>query len=443
MFRLLTALLVATAPAPGADGLGDPYFPLAGNGGYDVAHYDLAVTYDPVTSTLTGTTGITATASQDLSRFDLDFAGPPVGDVTVNGRPASYDRNGHKLVITPARNLASGSRFFVRVAYRGRPGPATDLSLGATGWLGTASGAVTLSEPIGSETWFPVNDHPSDKATYDFRVTVPRGLQVLANGEEAGRSPGGAGLMTYHWSEQTPMASYLAMIAIGRFRVRSGRTPGGIPETTAVPATGAYDLDALYQETSAAIDWESKVFGPYPFRSTGGIVTDAAVGYSLETQGRPVYGWMPGQNIVVHELAHQWFGDSVSLVSWRDIWLNEGFATYAEWLWDEQHGGPSAQSRFDAAYQGPANWQIAPADPGRDRMFDGFAVYQRGAMTLQALRSAVGDATFFAILRDWTAQYRNAGATTADFVTLAERVSGRDLGPLFQSWLQGTSKPPA
>jgi aminopeptidase N len=442
-------LLCAAAPVraanflPGAPGAGDPYFPLAGNGGYDVGHYDLALRYDPATGKVQGTAEITATAASDLSRFDLDFIGLDIDRLTVDDRAARYTRSGQELVISPAAGIRRGRTFRVTVSYAGSPRTLVGSDLGRSGWLPTKDGAVTLSQPEGSATWFPVNDHPSDKATYSFQITVPRGLTVLANGEPAGRVTR-AGTETFSWRSTHPMASYLAMLAIGRFSVATGRTPGGLLDITAVDAGSPADLLALTTATAEATDWEAGMFGPFPFGSTGGLVVDSQVGYALETQTRPVYGENPDHSTVVHELAHQWFGDSVSLASWQDIWLNEGFATYAEWLWDEQHGGPTAQQHFDRLYEVPAGspgWRREPGDPGRGHLFASFPVYRRGAMTLQALRGAVGDTAFFSILRAWVSEHRYGTASTADFRALAEHVSGRPLGPLFERWLYTGTKP--
>jgi aminopeptidase N len=252
------------------------------------------------------------------------------------------------------------------------------------------------------------------------------------------------------------MADYLALIAIGHFTVRTGRTPGGIEEIAAdtagaepgwrpaEPPPARRDVDLLFAQTASATDWAVKTFGPFPFSSTGGIVTRTGMNYALETQTRPVYNFHPDDPTVVHELAHQWFGDSVSVASWKDIWLNEGFATYAEWLWSEQHGGLSAQGYFERAYATPAGsavWRIPPGDPGRDHMFDEFPVYVRGAMALQALRNTVGDPAFFRILRTWPARHRDGSASTSDFRAMAEEVSGRSLGPLLHTWLYSPAKP--
>ena len=465
----LAAAVISAAPAgaatpttaftPGAAGAGDSYFPLAGNGGYRTEHYDLSVAYNPATRTLAGTAAIDAAATQNLSRFDLDLIGLTVDKVDVNGQTARFTRTGQELVITPPSGLPDGRAFRTTVRYHGSPETLADSGLGRTGWLYTADGAVTLSQPQGSATWFPVNDYPTDKATYTYHVTVPGGLTVLANGDPVGRSEHNDGSATFTWQSERPMASYLAMIAIGRFNVRAGRTPSGIKEIVAAPAGSQTDraqttraqstrvrpeVDQLFGQTAAATDWEQRVFGRFPFGSTGGILDDAGVDYALETQTRPVYGFKPDQGIVVHELAHQWFGDSVSLRAWKDIWLNEGFATYAEWLWDEQHGGLTAQGHFEQAYSAPADsadWRIRTGDPGRNNLFANFPVYVRGAMTLQALRNAVGDAAFFEILRAWTIRYRDSAASTEDFRALAEHISHRSLGPLFRAWLYLPGKP--
>jgi len=432
-----------TAGKPGAPGLRDAYFANAGNGGYDVAHYDIALAYAGRSKgTVDAAVTITAKATQHLSRFDLDFRGPKVTKVTVDGEPAAYGRKGQELTITPTTSLPAGTTFTTVVTYAGRPGPVRNNSLGTYGWVPSKDGAVVVAEPDGAPTWLPVNDHPSDKATYSYRITVPSDLQALANGTPGPTTKQGK-TTTYQWSEESPMAPYLATVAIGKFDVRHG-TVGNIPVITAVDPRFKKSGAALQKTTIKAVAWESKMFGPYPFATTGGIVDDPKLDYALETQERPVYaGFAPDDDFIVHELAHQWFGDSVSLKSWPDIWLNEGFATYAEWLWHERGKKDSAKKIFKRYYRQPSASPIfnpPPGKPGRADLFS-FAVYIRGAMCLQALRAKVGDKAFFQILKTWASSRRNGNAATADFVAHAEKISHKQLDGLFKAWLYSKGKP--
>ncbi len=432
-------------PVAGAVSAGDPYVPGDGNGGYDVLNYDLDLRFSPRGApSLAGTATITADATEPLSRFDLDLTGLTVSKVTVGGVPASYSRTPGELVVVPAKPLHKG-RFVVGVAYSGTPREINDHALGRYGWTPTHDGVFTGDEPSGAHTWFPGNDHPADKATFGFRITVPKGLTAIANGELSGTTTSG-GSTTYTWRERRPMATYLAMVDVGRFRVRTGRTAGGVPVYVAVdPSVASVGLSTLYKETVQVTDLWTTLFGPYPFDSTGGVIDDAPVQFALETQTRPEYaaGIAASPTVIAHELSHQWFGDSVTPARWSDMWLNEGFATYAEWMWGaRQSGGVPMRRQFDARYAQKTGdlWTVAPAAPGRRGLF-GRAVYERGAMTLQALRQKVGGRTFFAILRSWTAEHRYANATTPEFVALAEHLSGKPLGPFFQAWLYGKGRP--
>jgi aminopeptidase N len=434
--------------APGAAGIGDPYFPAYGNGGYEVAGYDLDLRYDPSSGELSGTATVTATATQDLSRFDLDLAHLTASRVTVDGAAAASRAEGNELVVTPAAGIARNRRFTVVVDYAGTPAPLRNSALGDSGgWLRTADGAVALGEPESASTWFPVNDHPADKATFALAMTVPDGLQVLSDGVPGGHRSSG-GWTTWRWSERSPMASYLTTVLIGRYRVTTS-THAGRPMVTAVPAALPADGPAArtLARTGEIADFLATRFGPYPFDAYGGVVVDdARITYALETQTRPVYGAAffgrgPNPVVVAHELAHQWYGDSVAIERWKDIWLNEGFATYAEWLWQEHEGQASVQQSFDRAYR-DFDWRRHPGDPGPGLLF-GSAVYQRGAMTLHALRRTIGDAAFFGLLRSWAAGHRDGNVTTADFVAAAEKASGRDLAALFNTWLYGTARPPS
>ncbi|WP_410811932.1 M1 family metallopeptidase [Micromonospora sp. 067-2] len=431
---------------PGAADVGDPYVPGHGNGGYDVKNYKLDVRYDPATDRLTGRATITATTTQDLSRFDLDLAGLEVGAVTVDGTRARHRRDDRELVVTPTDGLPRGRPFTVVVDYAGVPTAVTDGELGSGGFLHTADGAVALGQPDSAATWFPVNDHPSDKASYELAVTVPDGISALSNGVP-GPTSSADGWTTWRWSERTPMASYLSTLVIGDYRVVTSRHAGQ-PMVTAVAASLPVNGGAARSlaRTGAIVDFLATRFGPYPFESYGGIVVaDDRIRYALETQSRPVYGPaffandQPNSGVVAHELAHQWFGDSVSLSRWGDIWLNEGFATYAEWLWEEHDGGRTAQRTFELQYAA-TDWSQPSVEPGRERMF-GTAVYKRGALAVHALRRTVGDDTFFRILRTWTTERAAGSATTPDFVALAERVAGRQLRPLFDAWLVGGAAP--
>ncbi|MFE9184455.1 M1 family metallopeptidase [Micromonospora haikouensis] len=432
---------------PGAAGLGDEYFPRYGNGGYDVTRYVVKVRYDPATDRLTGTTTVQATATASLSAFNLDLAGLTVRGVTVDGVPARHARDGDELVVTPAAGLTSGNGFTAEIRYEGSPKPLTNEALGEGGFRHTSDGAVALGQPESASTWFPVNDHPADKATYDFEITVPEGLTAVSNGVPVGKTTR-AGWTTWKWAERSPMASYLSMVAIGNFRVTRAEHKGRpvfSAVTTGLPEGAA---DASIARTVEVADYLEGVFGPYPFGSYGGVVVDdPGIRFALETQSRPVYSanfFRRGANsgVVAHELAHQWFGDSVSLARWSDIWLNEGFATYAEWLWLEHDGGRTVQQSFDGEYVGASAslWRTPPGRPGAANLF-GDSVYQRGAMTVHALRTTVGDEAFFRIVRGWAADRRDGNGTTADFVAHAEQVSGRQLDGLFDAWLYGTEQP--
>ena len=646
-------------PRPGAPGVGDPYFPLDGNGGYDVAHYDLRLAYRPATDVLKGVATIKARATKKLSRFNLDLVGLRVHGVRVDGQRAHWSRGDHELRINPRGNLHRGERFVVRIVYSGVPRPFDEPGLGVSGFFDTDDGFIVAGQPHGAAGWFPVNDHPSDRASYTFRVTVPRGLEAVANGHLVDRDRHGR-WTTWRWHAAAPMASYLATVDVGQFDLRAYREDGiryldavdpdlyvratpatgeqfalsqaadsaykRLTRTVTVPegggtlsfvahlqtepgwdffvvearpevgeawttladenghtsqdtGSGCAGLAALHPflaehyvtvdatagtceptgttgEWNAATglsfgpqEWEVDLsqfagesvelsltyvsddvvslggvavddittswgegstsfetgmegwsvpgppegspgnendwivgteaeaprpvgdvvdgslgrqpeiieflagyFGEYPWRDAGGIVDDVqGLGFALETQTRPIYAFdfftdpVSGDAVVVHELAHQWYGDSLTLRRWRDIWLNEGFATYAEWLWSEAEGNGTAQETFDFFYNDfiqPDDpwWQITIGDPGPDQLFE-YPVYFRGAMTLHQLRQAVGDDAFFKILRRWAQSRSGELVRTREFIGLAERISGQELDDLFDAWLYTAGRP--
>jgi aminopeptidase N len=317
---------------------------------------------------------------------------------------------------------------------------------------------TVAGQPEVASAWFPVTDHPIDKASYSFEVRVPDGYGVVANGFLRGRDRR-HGWTTWDWEAPDPMISYLATIDIGHWDVHTWRTESGLPVYDAVdPAiTGGLreQVDSSLARQGEIVDMLSDAFGRYPWGTVGAIVPNQDdLLFALETQTRPVYSklfWLDrdgnpvnGDSVVVHELAHQWYGDDVGVERWKDIWLNEGFATYAEWLWSEHEGQATVEERFQAAYDAyPADdpfWSIVVADPGVDHLFDA-PVYDRGAMTLQALREEVGDDAFWAIVRGWYASQRGGNGTTEEFIAFAEQVSGQQLDDLFQTWLFTPSRP--
>jgi aminopeptidase N len=442
------ALLVATpgaanAATAGAPGAGDPYFPLAGNGGYDTKHYSLDITYTPATKAFAGVTEIEARALTSLSSFNLDLRGFTVRSVSVDGKPAAFSRDGQELTVKPRKRLDRGDRFTVTVKYDGTTGQPEDNTGALYGWVSFDDGAFVANEPEGASTWYPVNDTPNDKATYDFRVTVPEGKTAVANGELVSRRTRN-GWTTFVWKATDPMASYLSTASIGDYDLKFSRGPNGLPIIDAIDRDLPPEATDGLARTSEIIEYFNGVFGRYPFTSAGAIIDDDEdAGYALETQTRPIYSGAPDELTVAHELAHQWYGNSVSPELWKDIWLNEGFATYAEWLWEEHTGGTTAAAQFDALYARPATnslWAFKVADPGAENLFVG-AVYNRGAMTLQALREKIGDRAFFGTLKAWYLLHRNSTAGTADFIRLAELASHQELSPFFETWVYTTGKP--
>ncbi len=444
---LLTQVASGEESAPaGASGIGDAYWPLDGNGGIDVASYRIRNRYDLPTQRLEGRTVLELTATTDLSSFHLDFL-LPTTKVTVDGKRADHARpDKHELRITPDAPLAAGSTHRVVVSYAGNPDG--KRYAGERNWLANDREVVAMNQPHMAPWWFPGNDHPSDKATFDVSTTVERGREVIGNGTLVSRKRTGR-TVTWRWRAEDPMATYLAFFAAGDFEVERGTTHG-IPWVNAVSRLQddrqrAGSLRAL-RTSASVVHGLSEDLGPYPFEVTGGLSTGLAVGFALENQTRPTYPTLggPAEGLIVHELAHQWFGDDVAVARWSDIWLNEGAATFMQWRWTERKGTRSAgdilRGSYDARDGSDPFWDVTIGDPGRGLIFDD-AVYDRGAMTLQALRQRIGEDAFWTLVRTWLQQRGGANGSTQDFEALAAATSGQDLTSFFTAWLRTPGKP--
>ncbi len=441
-------------------GLGDPYFPDFGNDGYDIQHYTIALNVNMEEQTLNGSVTIEAFALQDLSVFHLDFLGMSIKQIMVNDEVATFERDGRELIITPEVTLPENEPFTVHVVYNGSPGKgvsSSDLPFGR-GWTWINDGVYVASEPGGSAVWYPVNDHPLDKATYTLQVTVPQDYSVAANGLLQDVIDEGDGNHTYLWEAINPIASYLVTVNIGHFAMLETVYGDGLPLRFFVPERFADELPALADITKDMLSFFESVFGPYPLEAYGIVVVDATLDFALETQTLSLFGrdlisgdqWLGigGADIVMaHELAHQWFGNSVSPASWRDIWLNEGFATFAQMLWLEHTQGTDEMNAvYDSWYNNisylPTSRNTPLADPGENNLF-GINVYLRGALVLEALRQELGDETLFAILQTFHETNRNGNASIEDFITIAEEVSGQPLDDFFTRWLYEPDLPPS
>jgi aminopeptidase N len=436
-------------PSPGAPGIGDPYYPLLGNGGYDAIHYTIDLDLDIAAGTIVeATTTIDALATQDLSTFNFDFRGPSIDAVTVDGTPADWERDDGELTITPAQPLPAGEPFQTEVRYHGTP-QVDENDRFERGWWTTDHSIFAVGEPAGSDVWYPVNGHPRDKATYTLVVTVPEPYQVVANGllDSVARSTGAAGnpsTATFTWDNQEPTASYLVMFHAAELDVTFDQGLDGITLIEAFPPDLSHKETRLFDRVPEIINVFTELFGPYPFPSLGNTVfADTSFNAALETQTMIGYDRSAiSERTIAHEIAHQWFGDSVSPARWQDVWLNEGFARYAEILWAEAAHGPDAAAAalqrqiggFATVSRTTDGAGVLISDPGADHLFTEVE-YAGGALVLDDLRERLGDEMFFQLLQEWAARYRYSTATTEDFIALAEEVSGEDLDAFFTDWL--------
>jgi aminopeptidase N len=438
---LAGAALASAAAAPGKSG--EPFFPRSGNAGYDVRHYDVTLGYQPRSGELNVRDVVEARATTGLRRFSLDLDGLKVTSVSVDGERAKWTRGRGKVKIVPAKRIGNGKEFTVELRYGGQPRKVTDPDGSTEGWYRTEDGAVAVGEPVGTAAWLACDNAPRDKASFGIQITVPAGVKAVSNGRLVSRRRVDR-RVRWTWSEPAPMATYLALVDIGDGKLVTGKV-GTLPTWTLVDPRLAAKSRAAIDSLPEIIRWESHLYGPYPFAAAGSVVDVAKLEYALETQTRPIYAFAPDRTTVVHETAHQWFGDSVSLERWPNIWLNEGFATWTQWYFAERHGGRSAQQVFAGLYSKPASktgfWNPPSGHPGQAKNLFAVSTYVRGAMTLQALRDKIGTKDLIKILRTWAAEHRHAHGDIEEFIALAEKISGEHLRSFFERWLFRRGKP--
>ncbi len=429
---------------PGEPGAGDPYYPKDGNGGYDALDYHVSISYHPQRKHLDGDSTMTARATRNLSRFNLDLRRLRVSAVEVNGRQATFTREPEfELVITPADPIAKDTEFTVRVRYAGTPAHTRRPLVEKQGWQYTSSGgAFVLGEPHSASFWYPVNDTPRDKATFRLTARVPEEWTVVAGGTEGPRSTTD-GWTTYTWFDTNPVASYLTTVAIDKFTIDRSRLPDGTPVVSAY-APGAEDKRSVEARLPEVIEFMVDKFGPYPQTAAGGIYLNEAIPFALETQGRPTYASWAEEHVLVHEYAHQWFGNSVSIRSWSDLCLSECFASYAQWLWIEDQEGVNLDEHYRTVIHQIRTmetiWATKLHEMGAGEEFAG--LYSKGLLAMHALRKKVGEAVFDEVLRAWPAAHQHSNASWPELERFVQARTERDLGAFFDAWFRGVGIPP-
>ncbi len=436
----------STVSASRSLSVGDPRLPQLGSADIDVAHYDVELTYDPGRQRLDGTVTVHVATTADTDQIALDAEALDVESVRVDGDERPFTTDGRELVTRLGTVVPAGSELELVVDYAVGLGSAEPTDLDGGIFL-TAEGLWSVNEPQGASTWIPTNDHPTDKATWTFAITVPNGDTAVSNGALAGSFAAGDRSTTWTWEQTEPMAPYLILFLVGDYElVDGGTTSGGVEIRHAVidgseRAIGRYTAATLEQ-----FEFFEPLFGPYPLDRYGLAITDSVPGLAMETQGLSLFsrddldgslGFLQ-HLLLAHELAHQWFGNAVSPATWDDIWLNEGFATYAQWLWLDHIGlVPIEAAAAGALSQSPVD---GGAVSRPDELF-GPVSYDAGATVLHALRSSVGDEAFFEGLRSWVGIHGGSTASTEDFAEHMSSVSGVDLGPFFEEWVYAEDRP--
>lgn len=435
----------------GPSGVGDSLFPDLGNPGIDVTHYDVDVSYDPNETTIFGLATLTIVATRDLETFTLDQVGLTINLVVASNAPAAFDVADPELVITPAEPVEAGETFEVTINYSAAVAPEEGGAGLSAGWFQTPGGSYTLNQPDGARTWLPSNDHPGDKATYRFTIHVPDEYTAIANGSFVSSEPDPVSdeRNIWTWNQTEPMTTYVIQVLTGRYSIVESTTADGLPLVSAILTEDVELMQAYLDVTPKQIEFFEELFGPYPFESYGIAMTDVSFGGAMEEQGRSLFGREDFQSgelgyleelLLSHELAHSWFGNAVAPARWEDIWLNETFASYAEWLWLDHAGYQDLDEVAESNLEARQDGSVATGAPDQEGLF-GYEVYGGGAVVLHALRLTVGDDRFFEILQRWVSDNIDTSRTTGDFIETAESVSGQDLTTFFDEWLYSEDLP--
>lgn len=425
--------------------IADPYLPQSGDENVNVDSYELDLDYRLSTNRLSGTAQLRGTLRHPATTIGFDLVGLRVSRVTVAGdRAAKFRQTDRKVKVTFGHECPAGTAFDITIAYAGAPRPRR-TRWGTLGWEELEDGVIVASQPSGAPTWFPCNDLPADKATYQIRLLADAGYLVAAGPQRARRTH--KGRVQWTFAHDVPTATYLVAVQLGRY-TQTTATLSEVPVRILHPAALRSRVQADFADLGRMLTVFQDAFGPYPFEEYTVVVTEDDLEIPLEAQAMAVFGanHIDGagglERLIAHELAHQWFGNSVGVAQWQEIWLNEGFACYAEWIWSEASGGPSAHAKALAhhARLAASAQDLVLADPGAADMFDD-RVYKRGALALHALRLTIGDEGFFDLLRAWTARYRFGTVQTTDFIALAEELTGRPVLRMLRPWLYETALP--
>ena len=429
---------------------GDSLFPELGNRDVDVTDYLVGISYRPerTVDPLVGQTVINLTATATVDQLVFDAVGLDIEIVRVDGIEVEFFTDLDEVMIDWP--LATGDAASVQLTYLAEPRRGAG-GFADVGWFATAGGAYVLNQPDGLRTWMPADDHPADKASWRFELTVPDGLTAIANGEQL--PPIDDGLdTTWVWEQREPMSTYLVQVLVGDYVVIDGGMAGTVPLVHVTEAGDEERMQPYLDATAPQLEYFESVFGPYPLDRYGLAFTESVPGLAMETQGRSLFStddFAPSASgeigyfedlLLSHELAHQWFGNPVTPADGGDLWLGESFATYGQWLWFDHVGrrpiSESALAGLIMRQQGGESTGV----PTVANMF-GVERYDGGAAVLHALRLEIGDGAFFTVLQRWVAEHRGTTQTTAQFIALSEEVAVRSLTAFYDTWLFAETLP--